>query len=383
MMNSHIENWILKRCAISDFKELEQWQKEAWLKQKEWAKKSSFYSSLKEFTSPQDLQKDPFSFLCVNPKEVSRITTLPTSGTGGNPKRIFFTERDLELTVEYFSVGMQELMNPGEKAAIFMPGATLGSVGDSLVKAVNRFFAQAQSFGFIKDLELSAKEAEGAHCILGHPIQLLSLSRQAPHLRPKSILLTGDPVENWLLKELEETWGCRSHPHYGSTEAGFGCAVRGKDGVGQQICHPFLFLEVIDPKTGIVLPDGEWGEVVLSTLQREAMPFLRYRTGDWGRFLPGFQVKRLDLKIKRLRQEYFEANATIHHLDALVFSLKEVLTYRASLDNQGLLLEIDTSLSEQNLNKRLKEIWTFQTPWRIEIKPLDLEAGKRKVSINF
>jgi phenylacetate-coenzyme A ligase PaaK-like adenylate-forming protein len=57
----------------------------------------------------------------MHPTQRSKsITTLPTSGTSGTPKRIYFSEEDLELTAEYFEIGMQELMKPREKAAIFM-----------------------------------------------------------------------------------------------------------------------------------------------------------------------------------------------------------------------------------------------------------------------
>lgn len=48
-----------------------------------------------------------------------------------------------------------------------------------------------------------------------------------------------------------------------------------------------LFLEILDPVTGLPVPDGETGEIVLTTLHREAMPLIRYRTGDAAAWLPG------------------------------------------------------------------------------------------------
>ena len=381
-MISGIEAWILKRCGLASFRDLEAWQEESFQKQSEYAKKSFFYRNwLSGFTTSEELRQDPFSFLCISPKDVSRITTLPTSGTSGPAKRIFFSEEDLELTAEYFEIGMQELMKHGEKAAIFMPGSTPGSVGELLIRAIGRFGGKAEAFGFIQNPREAVIHAEGADCLLGHPTQLLILSRFAPHLRPKSILLTGDPVPNWLLKELEHTWGCKTHPHYGLTESGFGLAVRGKDGIGEQICHPFIRLEIIDPKTGGEKQEGEWGEIVLSTLQRTAMPLLRYRTGDYGRFLPGVLPKRLDIRQSRINQPLYAQEFTVHQLDEMVFAYSEIRNYQASLSKNQLHLSIDSEESSAFIENSLRNTLRIKIPWTMTVKPLLCEPGKRKITL--
>lgn len=381
-MISGIEAWILKRCGIGSFQDLEDWQEESFKKQSEQAKKSVFYrNGLSGFTSSEDLRQDPFSFLCISPKEVSRITTLPTSGTSGSAKRIFFSDLDLELTAEYFEIGMQELMGPGEKAAIFMPGSTPGSVGELLIRAIGRFGGKAEAYGFIQDPREAIFKAEGANCFLGHPTQLLILSRFAPHLRPKSILLTGDPVPTWLLNELEQTWKCRTHPHYGLTESGFGLAVRGEDGLGEQICHPFIRLEIIDPQTGDEKKDGEWGEIVMSTLQRTAMPLLRYRTGDYGRFLPGILPKRLDIQQSRINQPLYAQEFTVHQLDEMVFAHPKIRNYQATLSKNVLHLTVDSEESPVSLEKSLLNTLRIKIPWTITVRPLLCEPGKRKITL--
>ena len=381
-MLSGIETWTLQRCGIGSFQELEAWQEQAYQKQAEQAKKSSFYrEGLHGFTTSEDLRQDPLRFLCIPPKEVSRITTLPTSGTSGTPKRIYFSEEDLELTAEYFEIGMQELMRPREKAAIFMPGATPGSVGELLIRAIHRFGGEAEAFGFIRDPREAISQAETADCLLGQPTQLLVLSRFAPHLRPKSILLTGDPVSSWLLTELEQTWGCRTHPHYGLTESGFGLAVRGQDGRSEQICHPFIRLEIIDPQTSNEVPEGEWGEIVLSTLQRTAMPLLRYRTGDWGRFSPGFIPKRLDIRQSRIDQPLYANEFSVHQLDEMIFAHREILNYSATLRKNELELTLDSKETSATLENLLRDHLNLSIPWKITIKPLLCDPGKRKINI--
>ncbi len=75
--------------------------------------------------------------------------------------------------------------------------------------------------------------------------------------------------------------------HYGMTETSLAGAIglRGMEGY-----HPWesgLYYEIISPITGAVLPEGEEGELVVTTLNREGMPLIRYKTGDISAFLPG------------------------------------------------------------------------------------------------
>ncbi len=102
----------------------------------------------------------------------------------------------------------------------------------------------------------------------------------------KSVLLSGDYVSQPLRDALEQTWGCAVFEHYGSTETGLGGAVQCRAFAGRHVREADLLLEVIDPGSGRLLTDGEYGEIVLTTLTRRGMPLIRYRTGDEGRILP-------------------------------------------------------------------------------------------------
>ena len=62
------------------------------------------------FTTAEDLKEKPEDFLCVPAKEIARIITLKTSGSSGNPKRLFFTEEDLLATADFFETGMQYMV---------------------------------------------------------------------------------------------------------------------------------------------------------------------------------------------------------------------------------------------------------------------------------
>jgi phenylacetate-CoA ligase len=88
------------------------------------------------FTTPEQLKADPLSFLCVSQGEINRVVTLPTSGTTGEPKRVFFTEADQELTIDFFQIGMSTMVEPGDRVLILLPGQRPGSVGDLLKKVL-------------------------------------------------------------------------------------------------------------------------------------------------------------------------------------------------------------------------------------------------------
>ena len=88
--------------------------------------------------------------------------------------------------------------------------------------------------------------------------------------------------------ELERKFDYKVLDVYGLTETmGPGVAVECMEQDGLHIAEDHFYCEIIDPATGEVLPDGEWGELVITTLDREASPVVRYRTRDITRIIPG------------------------------------------------------------------------------------------------
>jgi phenylacetate-CoA ligase len=91
--------------------------------------------------------------------------------------------------------------------------------------------------------------------------------------------------------EIESAFGLRAYDLYGLSEiigpgVSVECADDPRDG-GMTIWEDHFYPEIIDPDTGAVLPDGAWGELVLTTLTKEGLPMLRYRTRDLTRLMPG------------------------------------------------------------------------------------------------
>lgn len=233
-------------------------------------------------TGSDDLRKYGDDFLCVNPKEISRIITLETSGTTGKPKHICFTPEDQDLSIAHFRYGMQYLIDSDGKVLILLPHTRPGSVGDLLGTAVKNLGAE-----FTYDFNKS-----GITCIVGLPTQLASLAKGHPERANEfrktvnTVLLTAEYVSQESIKTITDIWDCMPFEHYGMTEMGLGGAVTCNCLNGYHPREHDLLFEIIDPDTGKNVPDGEYGEVVFTTLTRRGMPFIRYRTNDFSKFMP-------------------------------------------------------------------------------------------------
>ena len=217
---------------------------------------------------------------------------METSGTEGKPKRIYFTEEDQELTTDFFHNGMQLLVDASDTVMILMPCRRPGSIGDLLKQGLERLGASVVPYGLPDGQDdeaiLQLMEEKQVTCTVALATQLAALARQASGYRipMKTVLLSAEYVSGESRQQIEAAWGCKVFEHYGMTEMGLGCAVSCGFLEGCHIRESDLYLEIIDPETGQVLPDGEEGEVVFTTLTRKGMPFIRYRTGDWSSFIP-------------------------------------------------------------------------------------------------
>jgi len=302
------------------------------------------------FTTPDAIMEDDLRFLCVSQGEIERVVTLRSSGTTSAVKRLHFSAEDLELTVDFFRHGMSALVNPGERVLILMPGELPGSVGDLLVQGLARMGALGIIHGIVRDERAAISEIVDREidCLIGLPVQLLGLVRHAdaaliPHGRIKSVLLSADYVPQAIVREIELTWGCPVFNHYGMTEMGLGGAVDCEARSGGHIREADLYFEIIDPATGHTVPDGEHGEVVFTTLTRNGMPLIRYRTGDLSRVITepcccGTVLKRLEWVKGRLAgQVQLGGNylVSMADLDEVLFPLPGLLNFQATVTQEN------------------------------------------------
>jgi phenylacetate-coenzyme A ligase PaaK-like adenylate-forming protein len=316
------------------------------------------------FTTPEDIRRNPLQFLCVSQSEVKRVVTLQTSGTTGEPKRIYFTEEDQQATIDFFHYGMSTLAGPGDRVLILLPGERPGSVGDLLVEGLRRLGAEGIPHGPVRDpvRTLDIMERERVNALVGIPTQVLSLSRHGGgSVAPRSVLLSTDYVPDAIAHELQRIWGCDVYNHYGMTEMGFGGGVECRAHFGYHLRELDLYFEVVNPETGAPVPEGQVGEVVFTTLTRNGMPLIRYRTGDFSRFIPeqcpcGTVLKTLARVKGRIGAQIELGEGftlTMADLDEALFPVPGLLGFSARVDGEGRMARLHIEIQSIDENRKI------------------------------
>ena len=376
------------------------------------AKKSDFYAEkLKNinniqniddikkipFTDEEDIRKHYKKMLCVPIGEIERIVHINTSGSTGNSKTIFFSKKDLEYTVNFFMHGLSQISGRNDKMLILMPFKNENSVGDLVAKSVLRLGIQPLKHGLIENFDDTLEKLKISDSLVGSPVQILALARYSKfkkrNKKLKGILISSDFVLKDLIDEIEEIFQCKVYNHYGMTETAYGCAVECNFHLGMHPRENDIYLEIIDPVSNENTADGEYGEIVLTSFNREAMPLIRYKTGDRGRFLKNScdchsDLKCLDYISGRIKRE--EDRFNIYQMDELLFKDKNIIDYKFEISgNTGKLSVITFSekkINKVKIEKNIRENFdaenlsiSIKTIPINEVSYLEFHKGKRKI----
>src|SRR3984957_18114062 len=248
------------------------------------------------FTSKEDLRQNcPFGMFAVPMNEIVRVHA--SSGTTGKPTVVAYTRGDIETWAMLIARSIRAAGGrPGDKMHIaYGYGLFTGGLGfhygaeylGCAVIPVSGGFTERQ-VQLICDFE--------PDIIAVTPSYLLAIAdefdRQGIDARKSSLriaMLGAEPWTETMRAEIEQRLGLDAVNSYGLSEViGPGVAQEyapAKDGL--TVWEDHFYPEIIDPDTGKVLPDGEEGELVFTSLTKEAMPVIRYRTRDLTRLLPG------------------------------------------------------------------------------------------------
>ena len=257
------------------------------------------------FTTKADLRANyPYGMFAVPEDQVRRIHA--SSGTTGQPTVVGYTERDISTWADVVARSIRAAGGrPGMKCHIaYGYGLFTGGLG-AHYGAERLGCTVIPVSGGQTERQVRLITDFRPEIIMVTPSYMLALldefERQGLDPRQSSLRIGIFGAEPWtedMRREVEERAGLHAVDIYGLSEVmGPGVAsecVETKDGL--HVWEDHFYPEVIDPETGQVLPDGEEGELVFTSLTKEAMPVVRYRTRDLTRLLPGTarSVRRIE-----------------------------------------------------------------------------------------
>ena len=290
----------------------------------------NFYAELlKDFdpadiNSQEDFEKLPFSekddlrnayplgLMAVPEEEVVRIHS--SSGTTGDPCIIPYTQQDVLDWAELFKRCYEIAgITPMDRIHI-TPGYGLWTAGIGFQLGAEKLGAMTIPMGpGNTDKQIKFMEDMGSTVLCATSSYALLLAEEIEKRGVKDKIKLRKGVigsERWgpkMRARIANELGVELYDIYGLTEVyGPGIAINCEYETGMHYFDDFLYFEIIDPKTGRVLPDGELGELVITTLRKQGAPLIRYRTHDLTRIIPddvpcpcGRDLPRIDVILGR------------------------------------------------------------------------------------
>lgn len=246
------------------------------------------------FSSKADLRNAyPLGIQAVPDEEVVRIHS--SSGTTGKPVIIPYTKKDVDDWATMFARCYETAGITNKDRIQITPGYGLWTAGIGFQAGCEKLGAMAVPMGpgntdkqlqMMMDLETTVITATSSYALLlAEEINKRDLKKKI-HLK-KGVIGS----ERWSEKMrnyIRENLGIELYDIYGLTEIyGPGIGINCSEQSGMHYWDDYLYIEIIDPKTGKPVPDGEEGEIVITTLVKEGAPLIRFRTHDISRIIPG------------------------------------------------------------------------------------------------
>ena len=246
------------------------------------------------FCEKQDLREAyPLGLMACKEEEIVRIHS--SSGTTGMPVIIPYTAKDVDDWGEMFKRCYEFAGITNKDRIHITPGYGLWTAGIGFQNGCEKLGAMAIPMGpgnTNKQLQMMMDLKSTVLCATSSYALLLAEEIEKRGIADKIHLKKGViGSERWgekMRKRISEELGIELYDIYGLTEIyGPGIGINCKYDTGMHYWDDYLYLEIIDPATGENVPDGEWGEIVITTLVKEGAPLIRFRTHDLSRIIPG------------------------------------------------------------------------------------------------
>ena len=248
------------------------------------------------FTTKEDLRNNyPFGLASVPLEECVRLHS--SSGTTGNPTVILHTQNDLDewanqVARNLWMVGLRpnDVFQNSSGYGMFTGGLGFqyGAERLGMLTVPAAAGNTTRQIKFIKDFGTSV-----LHAIPSYASRIFEVMKEEgvdprKDTKLRVLCIGAEPHSEEQRKRIEDNLGVKAYNSYGISEMmGPGVAFECQEQNGLHIWEDYFIVEIINPVTLEPVPDGELGELVLTTINREAMPLLRYRTRDLTRILPG------------------------------------------------------------------------------------------------
>ena len=248
------------------------------------------------FTTKEDLRQNyPFGLACVPLRQCTRLHS--SSGTTGNPTVVLHTQKDIDEWAE--AVARCLWMVGARPDDVFQNSAGYGMFTAGLgfqygAERVGMLTVPAAAGNTKRQIKFICDFGTTVlHAIPSYASRIYDVMKQTgvdprTDTRLRVLCIGAEPHSEEQRQRIEENLGVKAYNSYGISEMmGPGVAFECLEQNGLHIWEDYFLVEIIDPQTLEPVPEGELGELVITTLNREAMPLLRYRTRDLTRFQPG------------------------------------------------------------------------------------------------
>lgn len=335
------------------------------------------------FTTKQDLRDTyPFGMASVPLSQCVRLHS--SSGTTGNPTVILHTQKDLN---EWANAVARCLWMVGCRPDdVFQNTSGYGMFTGGLgfqygAERLGMLTVPAAAGNTRRQLKFFTDFGTTVvHAIPSYATRIYEVMQQEGidprrDTRLRTLVIGAEPHSEEQRRRIQDMLGVKAYNSFGMSEmCGPGVAFECKEQNGMHIWEDYYIVEIVDPKTLEPVPDGEIGELVLTTINREAMPLLRYRTRDLTRIIPGecpcgrhhkridrmkgrsddmivlrgvnifpIQVEQVLMRYKELGSNYLITLKTDEVNDSMTVEVELAQSYTGGYDAQKALIKSITS----------------------------------------
>lgn len=345
------------------------------------------------FTWKGDLREAyPLGLMAVPEEEIVRIHS--SSGTTGTPVIIPYTRQDVDDWAEMFARCYRMAGITNLDRIHITPGYGLWTAGIGFQNGAEKLGAMVIPMGpgnTDKQLKMMMDMKSSVLCATSSYALLLAEEIAKRGIGDKICLKKGViGSERWgekMRKRIAKELGVQLFDIYGLTECyGPGIGMSCEYECGMHYWDDYVYMEIVDPKTGEIVPDGQIGEIVVTTLRKQGAPLIRYRTHDLSRFIPGEckcgdKHPRIDtilgrtddmVKVKGVNIFPSQIEEMLKNINGASSEYQVIIDHMEGKDSLTLFVEKEQGANAYELENEIREEFKAKIGITAIIKPVEI-----------